>query len=75
MAVNFPNNPADDETVVEGGKTWKYDGEKWVLTGDALDGVLFDKIDPITKEEDVENNNLKITYGLDISSLRNLDTP
>ena len=29
MAINFPDNPANDAVFVVGSKSWKYDGEKW----------------------------------------------
>jgi hypothetical protein len=30
MAIDFPNSPATNSTHTVGGKTWKYDGEKWI---------------------------------------------
>lgn len=31
MAINFPNSPTLNQTFAVGIKTWKYDGEKWVV--------------------------------------------
>jgi hypothetical protein len=31
MAIDFPNSPATNQTHTVGGKTWTYDGEKWVV--------------------------------------------
>lgn len=31
MAIDFPNTPSLNQTYVVGGRTWKYDGEKWVI--------------------------------------------
>ena len=30
MAIDFPNSPATNALYTTAGKTWKYDGEKWV---------------------------------------------
>lgn len=31
MAINFPDTPTTGDTYTVGDKTWKYDGEKWVI--------------------------------------------
>ena len=31
MAFDFPNSPTLNQTYAVGIKTWKYDGEKWVV--------------------------------------------
>jgi hypothetical protein len=31
MAIDFPNSPTANQTHTVGGKTWTYDGEKWVV--------------------------------------------
>ena len=36
MAINFPNSPNLNETHTDGGRTWSYDGEKWVLLPNPL---------------------------------------
>ena len=33
MSIDFPNSPATDQTFESGGRTWKYDGEKWIVVG------------------------------------------
>lgn len=42
MAINFPNSPATDDTYTVGSKTWKYDGEKWVIVADITKQDLLD---------------------------------
>lgn len=43
MAINFPDSPATNSTYTVNGRTWIYDGEKWVLqavgASVALDGL------------------------------------
>lgn len=31
MAIDFPNSPATNDTYTVNSKTWKYDGEKWII--------------------------------------------
>jgi hypothetical protein len=31
MAIDFPNSPTANQLYTTAGKTWKYDGEKWVV--------------------------------------------
>jgi len=31
MALNFPDSPASGDTFAAGGKTWSYNGTRWVL--------------------------------------------
>jgi hypothetical protein len=31
MAIDFPNTPTLNQTYTVGSRTWKYDGEKWVV--------------------------------------------
>lgn len=31
MAFDFPNSPTTGQTYTQGTRTWKYDGEKWVV--------------------------------------------
>ena len=35
MAIDFPNSPASNELYTSGNRTWKYDGEKWILIDNA----------------------------------------
>ena len=43
MAIDFPNTPTLNQTYAVGSKTWKYDGEKWVIINSSvalsLDGL------------------------------------
>ncbi len=32
MAIDFPNSPTLNQIFTDSGKTWTYDGEKWVST-------------------------------------------
>lgn len=33
MAINFPDNPANNQVFTSNGKGWKWDGTKWVSSG------------------------------------------
>ena len=35
MAIDFPNTPTANQTYTVGNRTWKYDGEKWVIISQA----------------------------------------
>ena len=35
MAIDFPNSPATNDTYTVGNRTWRYDGEKWVILNEA----------------------------------------
>jgi len=35
MAIDFPDTPSTNETYTSGNRTWKYDGEKWVVINQA----------------------------------------
>ncbi len=36
MAIDFPNSPVLNDTHTSGGRTWIYDGEKWLLQGTSI---------------------------------------
>lgn len=36
MAIDFPNSPTTNQTYSVGGTTWKYDGQKWVITATGI---------------------------------------
>lgn len=38
MAIDFPNSPTNGQSYISGGKTWVYDGEKWVITTSSVAG-------------------------------------
>ena len=40
MAIDFPNSPVTDQTYSVGSKTWKYDGEKWLILADPAYALL-----------------------------------
>jgi len=42
MAIDFPNSPVTNDTYTVGLKTWKYDGEKWVIVADITKQDLLD---------------------------------
>jgi hypothetical protein len=35
MAIDFPNTPNTNDTYTVNGRTWLYDGEKWVILNQA----------------------------------------
>ena len=39
MAIDFPNSPTLNQTYAVGTKTWKYDGEKWVIVNNSTAGA------------------------------------
>lgn len=34
-AIDFPNSPVTNDTFTVGSKTWKYDGEKWIIDNES----------------------------------------
>ena len=38
MALDFPSSPSVEQTYTSGGKTWKWDGLKWVAISAAAIG-------------------------------------
>ena len=36
MAIDFPNSPTLNQTHTASGRTWSYDGEKWLLVPNPL---------------------------------------
>ena len=52
MAIDFPNSPTLNQTFSSSGRTWKYDGEKWVLSG----GLNLDDLDDVVITSPVEQD-------------------
>lgn len=46
MAIDFPNSPVLNQTYSFGNKSWKYDGEKWVVLDQSanLNNQIYDII-------------------------------
>jgi surface protein len=44
MAIDFPNSPTTNQTYTVAGRTWTYDGQKWVVN--SAGGRLFGLIPP-----------------------------
>ena len=42
MALDFPNSPSVNDSFSAGGKTWVYNGTKWVLLGVSLNQTVAD---------------------------------
>lgn len=42
MALDFPNSPTNNQSFSAGGKTWIYNGTKWVLLGVSLNQTVSD---------------------------------
>ena len=40
MAIDFPNTPSTNDLHSSSGKTWKYDGEKWIVIYTDLSGPV-----------------------------------
>lgn len=72
--MTFPDHPSEGDQVTDNettGRTWEYDGTKWVLVGAVLSDVKFESVIPIahttTKEEDGKVG--KVTYSFDMDAL------
>jgi len=35
MPIDFPNSPTTNDFYTVGNRTWRYDGEKWVILNEA----------------------------------------
>ena len=72
--MQFPESPYYGQEIKDNdssGRTWRYDGEKWVLIGAVLTDVDFESQDPIIhseKQVDLGERNV-VTYGFDMSNL------
>lgn len=44
MAFDFPNNPTNGQVFTQGSRSWRYDGEKWVILDQAnnLNNQVYD---------------------------------
>ena len=42
MAIDFPNSPSNNDSFSAGGKTWVYNGTKWVLLSVSLNQTVAD---------------------------------
>ena len=54
MAINFPDSPILYQTYTTSGRSWRYDGEKWILVYASIniDGgtasSIYGGVEPIT---------------------------
>ena len=72
--MDFPEQPSYGQEVVDtesSGRTWKWDGEKWILVGALLTDIDFEADEPITVHKSKEDMGERgvITYGLDMNQL------
>ena len=72
--MDFPEQPSYGMEVVDtesSGRTWKWDGEKWILVGALLTDIDFEADSPVTVAKTVTGLGERggITYGLDMSKL------
>lgn len=46
MAIDFPNSPTTNDIYTVGNRTWRYDGEKWVIINQAnnINNQIYDII-------------------------------
>ncbi len=70
----FPDHPSEGDQITDNettGRTWEYDGTKWVLVGAVLSDVKFQSVSPIDLETEVtdEGRTGKITYSFNMESL------
>lgn len=81
---DFMDNPQAGWIVEKNGRSWYYDGNKWVLfvdpknTGD----ITFDKIDPVQVDLETQKNwnpadpeleRTKVIHSLDLQTLEALE--
>ena len=72
--MQFPDHPSagDQDTDTETtGRTWEYDGTKWVLVGAVLSDVQFDSEMPIDHKIELEEDGKvgRVTYSFDMNQL------
>jgi len=72
--MTFPETPYYGQELVDvesSGRTWKFDGEKWVLVGAVLTDVDFDSQNPVTVDHQMADLGERaiVTYGFDMSTL------
>lgn len=72
--MQFPDHPSAGDQVTDTettGRTWEYDGTKWVLTGAVLSDVQFDSEKPISHKTTVEDDGKvgRVTYSFDMNQL------
>ena len=72
--MDFPEQPSYGQEVVDtesSGRTWKWDGEKWILVGALLTDIDFEAETPVVvskSKEDLGERGV-VTYGLDMTQL------
>ena len=80
--MNFPENPQiGDPPHTQGGRTWEWDGQKWVLMGNPVSDVSFraeEDPTPILVKEgfDIQNDGTVkpfVETGFNIAELPQLD--
>lgn len=72
--MDFPEQPSYGMEVVDtesSGRTWKWDGEKWILVGALLTDIDFEADSPVyvTKSKEELGERGVVTYGLDMTQL------
>ena len=72
--MQFPDHPSAGDQVTDTettGRTWEYDGTKWVLVGAVLSDVQFDSEMPISHKTTVEDDGRvgRVTYSFDMNQL------
>jgi hypothetical protein len=55
MAINFPNSPILNQSYSSAGRSWQYDGEKWVLIYSSVNIDGGDASIPMIYEAEVTN--------------------
>jgi len=70
--MQFPDHPSEGDQVTDNettGRTWEYDGTKWVLVGAVLSDVDFASVIPIqhstTKEQDGKVGRVTYSFNMD----------
>ena len=80
--MSFPDNPqVGDPPHTQGGRTWEWDGQKWVLMSNPVSNIDFraeESPTPITVEEGFEvasdgTTTPFVETGFDITGLPQLD--
>jgi len=70
MAINFPANPAPNDTFTEGSTTWQWDGTSWNVTTSPPGANIFTRFNADTgfTEANIPTDSLTIAGGTNVTT-------